>query len=226
MATRRVLVVDDEAEVRKALADILRAMRYPDALEIEEVADGQAGLDAVIRQRPDLILLDLHMPRMSGLTLLKHIRDVETRVPIIVVSATEDTKVAAEALRMTAEYTSKREQFGKPIAEFQGVQFLLADMAMKLEAARQMTYAAAAKSERGDKDLTFFGAAAKCFASDAAMDITTDAVQVLGGYGYVKDYPVERMMRDAKLNQIFEGTNQIQRVVIARELLRHGAQRA
>ena len=87
MATRRVLVVDDEAEVRKALAGILRAMRYPDALEIEEVADGQAGLDAVIRQRPDLILLDLHMPRMSGLTLLEHIRDVETREPIIVVSA-------------------------------------------------------------------------------------------------------------------------------------------
>jgi len=99
MATRRVLVVDDEAEVRKALAGILRAMRYPDALEIEEVADGQAGLDAVIRQRPDLILLDLHMPRMSGLTLLEHIRDVQTRVPIIVVSATEDSKVAAEALR-------------------------------------------------------------------------------------------------------------------------------
>src|SRR5690349_24279065 len=79
MATRRVLVVDDEAEVRKALAGILRAMRYPDALEIEEVADGQAGLDAVIRQRPDLILLDLHMPRMSGLTLLEHIRDVDAR---------------------------------------------------------------------------------------------------------------------------------------------------
>ena len=93
-------------------------------------------------------------------------------------------------------------------------------MAMKLEAARQLTYAAAAKSERGDPDLTFFGAAAKCFASDAAMEITTDAVQVLGGYGYVKDYPVERMMRDAKITQIYEGTNQIQRLVMARQLLR------
>ena len=109
---------------------------------------------------------------------------------------------------------------GKPIADFQGLQFMLADMAMRLEAARQMVYVAAAKSERGDADLTFFGAAAKCFASDAAMEITTDAVQVLGGYGYVKDYPVERMMRDAKITQIYEGTQEVQRLVIAREMLR------
>ena len=99
MATRRVLVVDDEATVRGALIDILRAMRYPDALEVEGLADGQAALDSVVRQRPDLILLDLQMPRMSGLTLLKHIREIESRVPIIVISATEDTNVAAEALR-------------------------------------------------------------------------------------------------------------------------------
>ena len=97
---------------------------------------------------------------------------------------------------------------------------MLADMAMKLEAARQLVYAAAAKCERGDADLPFFGAAAKCFASDAAMQVTTDAVQLLGGYGYTKDFPVERMMRDAKITQIYEGTNQIQRVVMARQLLR------
>ena len=101
--------------------------------------------------------------------------------------------------------------------QFQGLQFMLADMGMKLEAARQLTYAA--RSERGDADLTFFGAAAKCFASDVAMEITTDAVQLLGGYGYSKDYPVERMMRDAKITQIYEGTNQIQRIVMARKLL-------
>ena len=99
MATRRVLIVDDEAEVRSALTEILRAMRGSDPLEIEGAADGQAGLDAVVRNRPDLILLDLQMPRMSGLTLLKQVRDVEARVPIIVISATEDSKVAAEALR-------------------------------------------------------------------------------------------------------------------------------
>ena len=97
---------------------------------------------------------------------------------------------------------------------------MLADMAMQLEAARQLVYVAAAKSERGDDDLTFFGAAAKCFASDVAMKVTTDAVQLLGGSGYVQDYPAERMMRDAKITQIYEGTNQIQRIVMARHLLR------
>ena len=106
------------------------------------------------------------------------------------------------------------------MADFQGIQFMLADMAMTLEAARQLVYVAARKSERNDADLSFFGAAAKCFASDVAMQITTDAVQLLGGYGYTKDYPLERMMRDAKITQIYEGTNQIQRVVMARQLLR------
>jgi acyl-CoA dehydrogenase len=128
--------------------------------------------------------------------------------------------VAQGALDFAVAYVKERSQFGKHIADFQGVQFMLADMAMKLEAARQMVYVAAAKSQRGDADLRFFGAAAKCFASDVAMEVTTDAVQLLGGAGYVKDFPVERMMRDAKITQIYEGTNQIQRVVMARELLK------
>ncbi|MDQ3358328.1 MAG: acyl-CoA dehydrogenase family protein [Actinomycetota bacterium] len=128
--------------------------------------------------------------------------------------------IAQGALDFALGYVKERKQFGKAIAEFQGLQFMLADMAMKLEAARQMVYVAAAKSERGDADLAFFGAAAKCYASDAAMEITTDAVQLLGGYGYTKDFPVERMMRDAKITQIYEGTNQIQRVVMARQLLK------
>ncbi|MBC7559300.1 MAG: acyl-CoA dehydrogenase family protein [Dermatophilaceae bacterium] len=128
--------------------------------------------------------------------------------------------IAQGALDFAVGYVKERSQFGKHISEFQGVQFMLADMAMKLEAARQMVYVAAAKSERGDKDLSFFGAAAKCFASDVAMEVTTDAVQLLGGAGYVKDYPVERMMRDAKITQIYEGTNQIQRIVMARQLLK------
>jgi alkylation response protein AidB-like acyl-CoA dehydrogenase len=139
-----------------------------------------------------------------------------TRVTI----AAQAVGIAQGALDYAKGYAKERKQFGKAIAEFQGLQFMLADMAMKLEAARQLTYVAAAKSERGDKDLTFFGAAAKAYASDAAMEITTDAVQVLGGYGYVKDYPVERMMRDAKITQIYEGTNQIQRLVMARQLLK------
>jgi len=138
-----------------------------------------------------------------------------TRVTI----AAQAVGVAQGALDHALSYAQERTQFGKKIADFQGLQFMLADMGMKVEAARQMTYAAAGRSERGDKDLTFFGAAAKCFASDVAMEVTVDAVQVLGGYGYTSDYPVERMMRDAKITQIYEGTNQVQRIVMARQLL-------
>jgi alkylation response protein AidB-like acyl-CoA dehydrogenase len=128
--------------------------------------------------------------------------------------------IAQAALETATSYAQQREQFGKSIASFQGISFMLADMAMKLEAARQLVYVAAAKSERGDPDLTFFGAAAKCFASDVAMEVTTDAVQVLGGAGYTQDWPVERYMRDAKITQIYEGTNQVQRIVMAKQLLR------
>jgi alkylation response protein AidB-like acyl-CoA dehydrogenase len=137
-----------------------------------------------------------------------------TRITI----AAQALGIAQGALDYAKDYVRQRKQFGRPVGDFQGVQFMLADMAMKLEAARQLTYAAAAKSERNDADLTFFGAAAKCYASDAAMEITTDAVQLLGGYGYTRDYPVERMMRDAKITQIYEGTNQVQRIVMARNL--------
>jgi alkylation response protein AidB-like acyl-CoA dehydrogenase len=127
--------------------------------------------------------------------------------------------IAQGALDFAVGYVKERKQFGKRIADFQGLQFMLADMAMTLEAARQMVYVAAAKSERNDPDLPFFGAAAKCYASDVAMQVTTDAVQLLGGYGYTRDFPVERMMRDAKITQIYEGTNQVQRIVMARHLL-------
>ena len=129
------------------------------------------------------------------------------------------TGVAQRCLNEGLTYARARKQFGKAIADFQGLQFLLAEMGMKVEAARQLTYAAAGRSERGDADLTFFGAAAKCFASDVAMEVTVNAVQVLGGYGFTRDYPVERMMRDAKITQIYEGTNQVQRIVMARQLL-------
>ena len=127
--------------------------------------------------------------------------------------------IAQGALDFAVGYVRQRRQFGRALAEFQGLQFMLADMAMTLEAARQLVYAAAARSERDDADLAFFGAAAKCYASDVAMQVTTDAVQLLGGYGYTKDFPVERMMRDAKITQIYEGTNQIQRLVIALRLM-------
>jgi alkylation response protein AidB-like acyl-CoA dehydrogenase len=143
-----------------------------------------------------------------------------TRITI----AAQALGIAQGALDYALGYVKERKQFGRVVADFQGLQFMLADMAMKLEAARQLTYAAAAKSDRamaGEKvaDLTFFSSACKCLASDVAMSVTTDAVQLLGGYGYVNDYPVERMMRDAKITQIYEGTNQIQRMVMARQLL-------
>ena len=135
-----------------------------------------------------------------------------TRITI----AAQALGIAQGAFDVAEKYSHERQQFKKPIFDFQGVQFMLADMAMNIAAARQLTYSAAVKSERGERDLTFFSAASKCFASDTAMKVTTDAVQTLGGYGYVSDYPVERMMRDAKLTQIYEGTNQVQRLVMAR----------
>ncbi len=138
-----------------------------------------------------------------------------TRITI----AAQAVGIAQGALDYALGYARDRRQFGKPISDFQGLQFMLADMGMKVEAARQMTYAAARSSDEDADDLTFMGAAAKCFASDVAMEVTTDAVQVLGGYGFTQDFPVERMMRDAKITQIYEGTNQIQRVVMARQLL-------
>jgi alkylation response protein AidB-like acyl-CoA dehydrogenase len=144
-----------------------------------------------------------------------------TRVTI----AAQALGIAQGALDYAIGYVKERKQFGKHIADFQGIQFMLADMAMHVEAARQLTYAAAARSERamrGEKvsDLTFISSACKTLASDVAMSVTTDAVQLLGGYGYSNDFPVERMMRDAKITQIYEGTNQIQRVVMARQLLK------
>jgi alkylation response protein AidB-like acyl-CoA dehydrogenase len=128
--------------------------------------------------------------------------------------------IAQGAFDAAVKYASEREQFGQKIAEFQGLQFMLADMAMDLEAARLLTYKAAALCDAQDPKLTYFASMAKCHASDTAMKVTTDAVQVLGGYGYMREYGVERMMRDAKITQIYEGTNQIQRVVIARQVLR------
>jgi alkylation response protein AidB-like acyl-CoA dehydrogenase len=128
--------------------------------------------------------------------------------------------IAQGALDAAIAYVKERKQFGKPIADFQAVQFMLADMAMKLEAARLMVYTAAARAERGEPNLGFISSASKCFASDVAMEVTTDAVQLFGGYGYTTDFPVERFMRDAKITQIYEGTNQIQRVVMSRALLK------
>lgn len=127
--------------------------------------------------------------------------------------------IAQGALDLAVSYSKQRVQFNRPIAENQGIQFMLADMATKVEAARLLVYNAAEMIDSGGPSVSKYSAMAKMFASDAAMDVTNDAIQVLGGYGYMKEYPAERMMRDAKITQIYEGTNQIQRLVIARALL-------
>jgi alkylation response protein AidB-like acyl-CoA dehydrogenase len=221
--------------------------QYYTVMAVTDPEDGARGISAFVVQKSDpgvsfgepekklgikgsptrtVILEDVRIPadRIIGeegtgfktaLATLDH-----TRITI----AAQALGIAQGALDYATRYVKERQQFGRAIADFQGVQFMLADMAMKLEGARQLTYHAAALSERamgGEKvpGLTFASSAAKCLASDTAMAVTTDAVQLLGGYGYVRDFPVERMMRDAKITQIYEGTNQIQRVVMARSLL-------
>ncbi|MCG7439249.1 MULTISPECIES: acyl-CoA dehydrogenase family protein [Corynebacterium] len=134
--------------------------------------------------------------------------------------------IAQGAYDAAVQYVQEREQFGKPIAAFQNTQFMLADMRTKIEAARLMVYTAAANAERGSADgggrLGLMAAAAKAFASDVAMEVTTNAVQLFGGYGFTRDFPVERMMRDAKITQIYEGTNQVCNMVVGRQLLAEG----
>ena len=138
-----------------------------------------------------------------------------TRPPIAALA----TGIARRALDESVNYARERKAFGNPIGSFQAVQFMLADMAKEIEAARLLTLQSAWMID-GGRRASKYSSFAKCFATDAAMRITTDAVQIFGGNGYTKDYPVEKLMRDAKLMQIYEGTNQIQRLVIARELLK------
>jgi butyryl-CoA dehydrogenase len=128
--------------------------------------------------------------------------------------------IAQGALDFAIHYANERIQFGKPISSFQAIQFMIADMATQVEAARSLVYKAASRIDEQQEDVAKLSAISKCFASQTAMKVTTDAVQILGGYGYMKDYPVERMMRDAKVTQVYEEADQIQRWVVAQELLK------
>ena len=172
----------------------------------------------------EIILEDVRVPASNilmgedkGFSILMKTLDI-TRIPV----AVQAVGIAQGALDYAVQYTKERTQFGKPIFSFQGLQLMMADMATQVEAARQLTYKAAASFERLPKNLDRVpkemirsSAMAKLFAADTAMKVTTDAVQLLGGYGYVKEYPVERMMRDAKITQIYEGTSQVQKIIIA-----------
>ncbi len=175
-----------------------------------------------------VILSDCHIPldhrlggepdaENAGPGALGALRTLEATRPAVAAGA---LGIARAAYEFALDYAQDRKQFGKPLWQHEGIGFKLADMAMKIEAARHLVYVSAARAERGEKNLGFISSAAKCFASDVAMEVTTDAVQLFGGAGYTRDFPVERMMRDAKITQIYEGTNQVQRMVIARSLLR------
>jgi butyryl-CoA dehydrogenase len=173
----------------------------------------------------ELVFQDCRIPKANllgkeGMGFIVAMKTLDSSRPGV---AAQALGIAAGALDEAVEYSRQRRQFGKPICSFQGVQFMLADMATQVEAARTLVYAAARYIDGGAKDISKISAMCKLFASDTAMRVTTDAVQVLGGYGYMREYPVEKMMRDAKITQIYEGTNQIQREVIGLGLIKEAA---
>jgi alkylation response protein AidB-like acyl-CoA dehydrogenase len=175
----------------------------------------------------ELIFQDCRIPKANligreGMGFIVAMRTFDNSRPGV---AAQAVGIAQGALDEAAKYARHREQFGQPIASFQGLQFMLADMATQIEAARALVYHVARVVDSGEKNIAKISAMAKLFASDVAMKVTTDAVQILGGYGYMKEYPVEKMMRDAKITQIYEGTNQVQRSVIASQVIKESAAR-
>jgi alkylation response protein AidB-like acyl-CoA dehydrogenase len=175
----------------------------------------------------ELVFQDCRVPKANmlsreGMGFIVAMKTLDSSRPGV---AAQALGIAAGALEESVKYSRERRQFGKPINSFQGVQFMLADMATQVEAARALVYSAARYIDSGAKDVSKISAMCKLFASDTAMKVTTDAVQVFGGYGYMKEYPVEKMMRDAKITQIYEGTNQIQREVIGLNLIKEAAAR-
>jgi len=173
----------------------------------------------------ELVFQDCRVPKENmigkeGMGFIVAMKTLDVSRPGV---AAQALGIAAGALDEAVKYSRERRQFGKPICSFQGLQFMLADMATKVESARALVYQVARYVDSGAKDISKASAMAKLYASDVAMSVTTDAVQIFGGYGYMKEYPVEKMMRDAKITQIYEGTNQIQREVIALSLIREAA---
>ncbi len=173
----------------------------------------------------ELIFQDCRVPAENliareGMGFIVAMKTLDSSRPGV---AAQALGIAVGALDEAVRYTRERKQFGKAISSFQGLQFMLADMATQVEAARSLVYSCARHMDKGHKDVSKESAMAKLYASDVAMSVTTDAVQILGGYGYMKEYPVEKMMRDAKITQIYEGTNQIQREVIALNLIKEAA---
>ncbi|MGA2974745.1 MAG: acyl-CoA dehydrogenase family protein [Spirochaetia bacterium] len=211
-----------------ALTDPERGVRGSSAILVEKGTPGfdfgkkenKMGIRASATR--ELVFQGCKVPKTNilakeGMGFLVAMRTLDQSRPGV---AAQALGIAQGALEKAVDYSRERRQFGKPVSSFQGLQFMMADMATQVEAARALTYAAARAIDAGEKDVSRISAMAKVFASDTAMRVTTDAVQVFGGYGYMKDYPVEKMMRDAKITQIYEGTNQIQREVIALGLIK------
>lgn len=171
----------------------------------------------------ELIFNDVRVPKENllggkeGIGFIATMRTFDQSRPGV---AAQAVGIAQGAMELAVEYAHHRVQFGKSISSFQGIQWMLADMATKIEAARSLVYSVASMTDRGEKEIGPASAAAKLFASDVAMEVTTNAVQIFGGYGYMRDYPVEKFMRDAKITQIYEGTNQIQKNIIGLSLIK------
>ncbi len=216
-----------------ALTDPTRGPRGASAVLVEKDTPGfefgkkedKMGIRASVTR--ELIFNDCKVPKTNllgreGAGFLVAMKTFDRTRPGV---AAQALGIAQGALDKAVAYSQERKQFGKPVSAFQGIQFMLADMATQVEAARALTYAAAKTIDSGARNVSKVSAMAKLFASDTAMRVTTDAVQVYGGYGYMKEYPVEKMMRDAKITQIYEGTNQIQREVIGLQLIKESLQK-
>ena len=228
--TKQWITNGGEAEVYTVIAvtDKTKGSRGASAFIVEKGTPGfefgkkenKMGIRASATR--ELIFNDCKIPKENllgkeGLGFIVAMKTFDKSRPGI---GAQSVGIAQGALDHAIKYAKERVQFGKPISSFQGIQFMLADMATQLEAARALTYAAARIIDSGEKDTSRISAQAKLFASDACMKVTTDAVQIFGGYGYMKEYPVEKYMRDAKITQIYEGTNQIQRGIIASGLIK------
>jgi butyryl-CoA dehydrogenase len=228
--TKHFITNGGEAQIYTVIAmtDKTKGARGASAFIVEKETKGfsfgkkeeKLGIRASVTQ--ELIFTDCKVPKENlilregmGFILTMKTLDI-SRTGV----AAQALGIAQAALDVAAKYAKERRQFDKPISSFQGIQWMLADMATEIEAARSLLYSCTREIDAGVKDVAKDSAMAKLFASDVAMKVTTDAVQILGGYGYMKDYPAEKLMRDAKITQIYEGTNQIQRNVVALELIK------
>lgn len=231
--TKQWITNGGEAEVYTVIASVDRSKgaRGAAAFIVEKGTPGfefgkkedKMGIRASATR--ELVFTDCKVPKKNllgkeGMGFIVAMKTFDQSRPGV---AAQALGIAQGALDLTVEYVKERKQFGKSISSFQGVQFMLADMATEIEAARALIYATARMIDSGAKKISRDSAMTKLFASDMAMKVTTDCVQLFGGYGYMRDYPIEKYMRDAKITQIYEGTNQIQRSVIASNLIKESA---